>query len=710
MANRSQTSIGKLRILWIFALASIGVLTIIGSFVAQYLVQEQVDDAHIINLSGRQRMLSQRITKSVLAIERNRCYTVNPLDTASLYNELEKSFVVWKEVHYGLQFGSVEHKLPFRQNSEEIKSLFKKVTPYFQQIDSAVAKLLLIKNESAQGMGIQNQEEQFHHYISLLLQNQKQFLEGMDAITFQYEKESTKHTIGIQRTLQVLLFITLLVIIMEGRYILQPAIRKLAVVVRQLGQSQELSRSLSEYVIEGSSVGIFVLDSDFKVVMVNRALEKYFGVEREKLIGKDKRELIRDTISKIFDTPGTFMKRVFATYDNNTYVENFDCHILPAQNREERWLEHWSQPITSGIFKGGRVEHYTDITGRIRSANELAQGQSRLQALVNSINEIIFEFSAEGEYLDIWTHNPKLLARPKEEMIGKTITEILGEEFGTIFQCLIDKTLSTKETQSLEYSLDLESGKHWFLARVSPIVSPQEEVPRVCMIVLDITERKKLEETIAASLSDKEVLLKEIHHRVKNNLQVISSLLSLQTRSIVDTHTLNILNENAGRVRAMALIHEELYNAENLTNINFGKYISNLTTHLSRAYGIDSNRIQLLIDADDNTLNIDEMATCGLIVNELVSNCFKHAFPDNRKGTISISLKKTNEHEFILSVKDDGVGLPEVLELRSIESLGLQLVRFLARKLDGDIQISNHKGMTFTIAFTQISADDDEKE
>ncbi len=711
MANRSQTSIGKLRILWIFALASIGILTIIGSFVAQYLVQEQVDDAHIINLSGRQRMLSQRITKSVLAIERNRHYTVNPLDTASLFEELEKSFEVWKKVHYGLQYGNIEYELPTRQNTEEIKRLFKKVAPYFHNIDSAATELLRIKNESVNGIGIQNQEERFHHYISLLLQNQKQFLEGMDAITFQYEKESTKHTVGIQRTLQVLLFITLLVIIMEGRYILQPAVRKLAVVVRQLGQSQELSRSLSEYVIEGSSVGIFVLDSDFKVVMVNRALEKYFGVERERLIGKDKRELIRNTISKIFDNPDTFMNRVFATYDNNTYIENFDCHILPAPNREERWLEHWSQPITSGIFKGGRVEHYTDITGRIRSANELAQGQSRLQALVNSINEIIFEFSAEGEYLDVWTHNPKLLARPKEEMIGRTITEILGDEFGAIFQDLIDKALSTKQTQSLEYSLNLESGKHWFLARVSAIEKQQDdETARVCMIVLEITERKKLEETIAASLRDKEVLLKEIHHRVKNNLQVISSLLSLQTRSIVDSHTLNILNENAGRVRAMALIHEELYNAENLTNINFGKYITNLTTHLSRAYGIDSNRIQLFIDADENTLSIDEMATCGLIVNELVSNCFKHAFPDNRKGTISISLKKTNEYEFVLSVKDDGVGLPEVLELRSIESLGLQLVRFLARKLDGDIQISNHKGMTFTITFSQISDDDDETE
>jgi len=230
------------------------------------------------------------------------------------------------------------------------------------------------------------------------------------------------------------------------------------------------------------------------------------------------------------------------------------------------------------------------------------------------------------------------------------------------------------------------------------------------MLVLDITERKKLEETIAASLRDKEVLLKEIHHRVKNNLQVISSLLSLQSRSVLDPHTLNVLSENAGRVRAMALIHEELYNAENLVNIRFGTYIRNLTLHLSRAYGIDSGRINIRIDADDNTLAIDDMATCGLMVNELVSNCFKHAFPNNRTGTISIALKKVGERAYVLTVQDDGVGFSGNLDLDSVQSLGLKLVKYLARKLDGELQINNHTGMTTTITFSQLTDDDDEEE
>lgn len=717
MSVHTHNYIRRLRLLSIAALVSIGILTVIGSLVAQYLVREQSGSAHIVNLAGRQRMLSQRITKSVLAIERSRYYYPDTLTQFLFVRELETSFHEWKKVHHGLQFGSREHGLPASDNSIEIQRLFAKITPYYHEIDSAVTQLLSLLHESAAvaggetaGGSVERQKQRFQGFTSELLFNQQQFLEGMDAITFQYDQESTAHILDIQRTLQIVVVIIVLAIFMEALFVFRPAIRKLGVVVDQLAQSQELSRSLSEYVIEGSSVGVFVLDADFKVVMVNRALEKYFGINRQDLIGKDKRALIRENISKIFDTPDAFMKRVFATYDDNTYIENFDCHVLPALHRQERWLEHWSQPITTGIFKGGRVEHYTDITGRIQGATALAQGQSRLQALVNSINEIIFEFSAQGEYLDIWTHNPKLLFKPKEEMIGKTITDVLGQEFGDIFQGLIDRTLEMKETQSLEYSLDLEGGTHWFLARVSPIVGNPTDKPRVCMLVLDITERKKMEETIAASLRDKEVLLKEIHHRVKNNLQVISSLLSLQSRTVLDQHTLNILSENAGRVRAMALIHEELYNAENLVNIRFGTYIRNLTSHLSRAYGVDSGRVHIRIDADDNTLAIDDMATCGLMVNELVSNCFKHAFPNNRKGTVSIALKKNGERMYVLTVQDDGVGFSGNLDLDSVQSLGLKLVKYLARKLDGELQIDNHTGMTTTITFSQLTDDDDEEE
>ena len=147
-----------------------------------------------------------------------------------------------------------------------------------------------------------------------------------------------------------------------------------------LRKSEEKYRSLTDDVLDSSAVGIFILDSDFKVIWVNQALERYFGVRREDIIGKDKRELIRKRFKDIFEDSEGFVEKVFAAYGNNTYIENFECHVLPGDEREERWLQHWSQPIRSGLYAGGRIEHYTDITERRRVEERLKAANQQLDA------------------------------------------------------------------------------------------------------------------------------------------------------------------------------------------------------------------------------------------------------------------------------------------------------------------------------------------
>ena len=154
-----------------------------------------------------------------------------------------------------------------------------------------------------------------------------------------------------------------------------------------LRDAEERCRSLTVDVLDSSAVGIFILDADFTIVFINRAIERYFGLKRRSVLGKDKRRLIRDRIKNIFEDPEGFAERVLATYDHNTYIENFECHLLPDGNREERWLEHWSQPIASGMYAGGRIEHYYDITGR-KQAEKLLQIQHDLSIALCSTSNL----------------------------------------------------------------------------------------------------------------------------------------------------------------------------------------------------------------------------------------------------------------------------------------------------------------------------------
>jgi two-component sensor histidine kinase/CheY-like chemotaxis protein len=216
----------------------------------------------------------------------------------------------------------------------------------------------------------------------------------------------------------------------------------------------------------------------------------------------------------------------------------------------------------------------------------------------------------------------------------------------------------------------------------------------------EIAERKQAEEQIKASLKEKEVLLKEIHHRVKNNLQIISSLLKLQARSIKDIQTLEIFNESQSRIRTMALIHESLYQSNDLSKINFAEYLRKLAANLFRSYEITSSGIKQIINVNDVFLEIDVAVPCGLIINELVSNSLKYAFPSGNKGEIKIELYSDKNRHFTLIVSDNGIGLPKDLDLQKTKTLGLQLVNNLVDQLEGSCEVDSNGGTEFKIKFT----------
>ena len=224
-------------------------------------------------------------------------------------------------------------------------------------------------------------------------------------------------------------------------------------------------------------------------------------------------------------------------------------------------------------------------------------------------------------------------------------------------------------------------------------------------VVEDVTDKREAAERVHASLREKEVLLKEIHHRVKNNMQVVNSLLGLQSRYIKDEAALRMFRESQDRVRSMALIHEKLYGSKDLARIDFGEYIRTLTNTLYRTYSADPERIAMDIDVGEVYLAIDQAVPCGLIVNELVANALKHGFPGewDKKGRISVILQKKKNDQIEMIVEDNGVGLPDGFDIRNTDSLGMRLITILAEdQLGGSIVLCNEDYTRFCIEFECI--------
>jgi two-component sensor histidine kinase len=212
--------------------------------------------------------------------------------------------------------------------------------------------------------------------------------------------------------------------------------------------------------------------------------------------------------------------------------------------------------------------------------------------------------------------------------------------------------------------------------------------------LFDITPRKRAEEQVSASLREKEILLHEIHHRVKNNLQIVSALLDLQSDHVVDKQALRCFRESQDRINSMALIHEMLYQSKDFDRIDFSGYIGSLTEHLFTSYVVDQDRYGLTIDVDDFFLEIDEAIPCGLIVNELVSNSLKHAFPGQHSGTITVWCRRETGGGMLLTVADNGVGMQSDPNINNADTLGLQLVGMLVKQLRGELLIDGTHGGT----------------
>jgi PAS domain S-box-containing protein len=325
-----------------------------------------------------------------------------------------------------------------------------------------------------------------------------------------------------------------------------------------------------------------------------------------------------------------------------------------------------------------------------QSQNELLKSETKNLAILDALPYLMFQIKKDGTIFNYKSANDKYLYVPPAEFLGKKVYDVLPEEMSAQIKHYIEQTLKTGETQTFQYQLNLNNETHDFEARL--VVTGEEDV---LAIVSDITEHKKAEEA-----RKNEILLKEIHHRVKNNLQIISSLLYLESTYFKDKKVIEKFTDSQNRVKSMALAHEKLYQSKDHASIDFSDYIQNMGNFLLQSYSIKSKNVKLNIHVDDVFLGIDTALPCGLIINELVSNSFKHAFPAGREGEISITLDSDNG-TFILIVSDNGISFPTDLDFRNTESLGLQLVNNLVEQIEGTIELDRSSGTAFTITFEE---------
>ncbi len=324
-----------------------------------------------------------------------------------------------------------------------------------------------------------------------------------------------------------------------------------------------------------------------------------------------------------------------------------------------------------------------------RAQEKLRMSEARNRALVEAVPDALLTVNKDGVVVRAKPDREGRLTKLCETLLDSRGVDRVLPELAQKAAESTARALQTGQASSFEFTWDSEGAVREYEARV--VMSAADEA---LAIIRDVSERKEVEEA-----HRKELLLREIHHRVKNNLQVISSLLSLQSDEVRDSASKEILLESQHRVKTMALIHEKLYGSRDMDGINFGEYLRDLVAYLASSYRLTNADTNVVVDAQDVNLDLEKAVPCGLIVNELVSNSLKYAFPGGRKGKIQVRLSLFQETGVQLAISDDGVGLPKGFRIESAESLGLRLVRSLADQLDASLKVNNGTGTSFELAF-----------
>ena len=471
--------------------------------------------------------------------------------------------------------------------------------------------------------------------------------------------------------------------------------------INELKKEELKSEQKYQHLVEKSLQGIVIIQN-FRIVYSNPAFARITGYTIDELIAMKQEEFTKlvhpDDVKMIWDN---FRKRLAGQdipphYKFKGLTQDGKMKMLDLY---ASIIDYEGSPATLGLI--------LDVSEQYEAEEKLKQRTKLIETIVNNISlGIAVKEIDPGKYFYINKELKDIFGLGEDETpdIEKLLAKAKANKKNISSPVkLIDNFKKAEELIREDLEITTKSGEKKFItAKKIPLYDQN----LLIFTVQDVTEQLKAEEFLKNSLVEKEILLREIHHRVKNNLQTISSLLDLQAESITEEKILEAFRSSQNRIKSMALIHERLYKAEDLSKIKAEEYIEKLIDYLEDTYTSPTWDIEIITDINKLFLNLDVAIPCGLIINELVSNSIKYAFPDNRKGKIKISLQPDESKNLILTISDNGRGIPLEMLAQDSQTLGLQLVKLLVKQLNGKMEIDGTNGTSIKIIFPkQITTD-----
>jgi PAS domain S-box-containing protein len=446
--------------------------------------------------------------------------------------------------------------------------------------------------------------------------------------------------------------------------------------------------------LDAAPDAIVVADEAGRIVAVNALTERMFGYPHDELLGSPVEVLVPARLAA--------------------------AHV---RHRSQYARDPVTRPMGEGLELSGRRKDGSEfpieislsplrtdagllVISMVRDTSLRREAEAKFRGLLESAPDGIVVVDQDGRIAIVNGAVERMFGYSRDDLVGQPVELLVPERYrghhseyrNGYFQHPVTRPMGAGRLLTGRKS---DGGEFPVEISLSPLETSEGRL--VTSIIRDVTDRRRAEEQLKASLREKEVLLKEIHHRVKNNLQITSSLLKLQSNYIRDPDAQEMFDESQNRIRSMALVHEKLYQARDLSRVDFAEYAKSLAALLFRSYGVDRTRIELVLKTEELPLPIDVAVPCGLILNELVSNCLKHAFPPGSSGHVTIAIERGRDRA-VIAVGDDGIGLPAGLVPERTDTLGLQLVHTLADQLHARLEFERQAGTRVRLTLVEAGS------